>query len=165
MSLKSYFAYPKFAEPPYRLLLIEADLYLQAEMATALRALGHTVKSIPLALARDDPGQFLTQLLHAAVALKPDAMPTENHAGFDDGGKIASALDDLGLPVIVWHLDDFRFLIGGGERLARLNTLVFTFERCHLSLLRAARFRDVHYLPPASTLDPAPHGRLCTVWI
>ena len=155
MSLKTHFAYPKFAEPPYRLLLIEADLYLQAEMATALRALGHTVKIIPLALARDDPGQFLTQLLHAAVALKPDAILTENHAGLDDGGKIASVLDDLDLPMIVWYLDDFRFLIGGGECLARSNTLVFTFERCHLPLLLAAGFRDVHYLPSASSLDPA----------
>lgn len=152
MSLKTHFAYPKFAGPSYRLLLIDADLYLQAEMAAALRSLGHTVQI--LRLPDGDPRQMLTTLLHAAVALRPDAILTENHAGFDEGGEIAAILHDLSLPVIVWYLDDFRFLIGEGHRLIQPTTLVFTVERSHIPLLQAAGFPHVHYLPSASGLDP-----------
>lgn len=152
MSLKTHLAYPKFARPPYRLLLIDADLYLQVEMAAALRQLGHTVKIVRL--PQGDPGEMLATLLHAAVAMRPDAILTENHAGFDDGGEIAAILHDLGLPVIVWYLDDFRLLIGEGRRLIQPNTLVFTVERSHVPLLQAIGFPHVHYLPSASGLDP-----------
>lgn len=152
MSLKTHLAYPKFARPPYRLLLIDADLYPQPEMAAALRHLGHTVQIVRL--PQGDPGEMLTTLLHAAVAMRPDAILTENHAGFDEGGEIAAILHDLGLPVIVWYLDDFRLLIGEGRRLIQPNTLVFTVERSHVPLLQAIGFPHVHYLPSASGLDP-----------
>lgn len=152
MSLRTHFAYRKFAAPPYRLLAVNADLYLQSEMVRALRRLGHTVDTVPL--HADDPSAMLTALLRAAVDLRPDAVLTENHAGFDSDGKIEAILNDLGIPVIVWYLDDFRFIIGDGVRHVFPLTLICTFERQHVPLLEAAGFPHVRFLPSASAFDP-----------
>jgi spore maturation protein CgeB len=152
MSLHSHFAYRKFARPPYRFLMIDAGLHLQTEMGAALRSVGHLVESVPL--CADNPQGMLSGLLRAAVAFRPDAILTENHAGFDSRGSIGATLNDLDLPVIVWYLDDFRFLIGEDSRHAFPRTLVCTFERRHVPLLQALGFRHVHHLPSACAIEP-----------
>ncbi len=156
MSLQTHFAYRKFLRPPYRFLIIDAGLHLQMEMAAALRALGHVVVSVPL--AENDPQRMLTALLAAAVQLRPDAILTENHAGFDGDAVIGGQLNELGIPVIVWYLDDFRLLIGDDVRHAYPRTLICTFERQHVPLLHGLGFAHVHHLPSGCFADGLSQG-------
>ncbi len=149
--LKTHFSYPKFADDSYRILLLYNNYFLQPETAEALSYLGHNVRLFPLG---QDAKQLLSDLLKTCVEFRPDAIMTMNHFGFDHEGEIARVLAQLNIPVIVWYLDDFRFIIPDARPLAQPNVLLATIEQQDLKPLRAYGFQHVLYLPTASALNP-----------
>jgi len=149
--LKTYFSYKKFQTESLKILYLNDDYFLQQASIKALKDLGHEVQ--PLQLVRD-PSQMLETLLKTCVVFKPDCLMGINHGGYDPEGKIASIVDDLGLPVVFWYLDDFRFIIFNGKHHANENTAIFTFENKHVSLLKSLGFEHVFYLPSAASVIP-----------
>ncbi len=149
--LKAYFSYPKFQSPPYRLLFIFNDYYLQKASIQALKQMGHQVEVVPL---QKDARQMLDVLLKTSVLFRPDAIMGMNHVGMDTEGIIPQTLAELGIPIIIWYLDDFRFLIPNQQALVTPLTAIFTFEQTHVPLLKAVGFEHVFYLPSASAYDP-----------
>ena len=155
--LKAYFSYPKFKAPPYRLLFIFNDYYLQQASIGALKQMGHQVKVIHL---QKDARQMLDTLLKTSVVFRPDAIIGMNHVGMDSEGVIPQTLSELGIPIIIWYLDDFRFLIPDPRALATPLTIIFTFEKTHVPLLNQIGFTHVFYLPSASAFNPYNNYRL-----
>ncbi len=149
--LKQYFAYRKFNAPPYRLLFIYNDYYLQQASIQALRQLGHHVDVVPL---QKDAKSMLDVLLKKSVLFRPDAILGMNHVGMDSEGIIPQTLAELGIPLIIWYLDDFRFLIPNQKALVSPYSAIFTFEKTHVPLLRQIGFEHVFYLPSATAYNP-----------
>lgn len=150
--LKERLTYRKFAGARLRVMVLDDDYYLQPQTIRALRELGHQVQVVKVL---QEPARMLETILKHCVIFLPDCILSPNHAGFDPEGKIAAILEDLGIPVLVWYLDDFRFVIHGQCVHARSNTAVFTFEKEHVAPLRRTGFQHVFYLPSAASIDPA----------
>ncbi len=149
--LKQYFSYKKFQNDRFKILYLNDNYFLQNASIKALKNLGHEV--LPLKLVKD-PTKMLEALLKTCVIFKPDCIMGINHGGYDPEGKIAEIVDSLGIPVIFWYLDDFRFIIFNGKHHAKSNTAIFTFEKKHVPLLRKLGFEHVFYLPSAASVDP-----------
>ncbi len=150
-NLKQRFSYRKFAKPPYRILYLDDDYFLQRETIDALNRLGHEVTAVRVVR---DPKQMLERILKTAVMIQPDCVMTNNHAGIDEAGKIVNILNEIGLPLVSWFLDDFRFIMFEPAAQATPNCVIFTFDSQHVQPLRDCGFSHVHYLPSASAVDP-----------
>ncbi len=149
--LKTYFSYKKFATAQKHILFLDKGYFLQKESIAVLKEMGHRLLVLPVG---ENPKAMLDRLLKNSLDFKPDAVMTMNHFGFDAEGKIASVLAELSIPLLVWYLDDFRFIIPNPRPLAQPNVLLATFEKEDLPALRQTGFEHVLYLPTASALDP-----------
>ncbi|MEE9161837.1 MAG: DUF3880 domain-containing protein, partial [Candidatus Neomarinimicrobiota bacterium] len=149
--VKRRLGYRKFASPPYRFLILKYDYFLQRQLVTELRRQGHEVVELQ---PPPDPSAeaVLNHVLDRATSFRPDAVVTLNNMGLDQRGAIMRALSDVGLPVIVWYVDNYRFtgpyLTGPGPEM----TIVFCSDRAQVPLLGNAGFAHAFYLPLAA--DP-----------
>ncbi len=149
--LKAFFRYPKFKAPPFRIIYLNDDYFLQAATIEALKTLGHHV--YPLQIERN-PTRMLEKLLKTCVLVKPDAVMGVNHGGFDPEGKIAGILAELNIPIVMWYLDDFRFIIHKNNVHATPNSIIFTFDKKQVVPLLETGFQHVFYLPSGSSYHP-----------
>ncbi|NOX36863.1 MAG: glycosyltransferase [Calditrichaeota bacterium] len=149
--LQAYFNYRKFQAPPFRIIYLNDDYFLQSTSIEALKQLGHQV--VPLQIERH-PSRMLEKLLKTCVLVKPDAVMGINHGGFDPEGKIASILAELDIPIVMWYLDDFRFIIFKNNVHATPNSIIFTFDKKQVNPLLETGFQHVFYLPSGSSFDP-----------
>jgi hypothetical protein len=150
-NLKAHFSYRKFSGDTYRILYLYSDYYLELESIEALKKLGHEV--LPVIIVNDSK-KMLRLVLKKSVEFKPDCIINTNHGAFDQEGKIAGILSEFSIPVIIWYLDDFKFIIFSGAIHATENTALFTFERNHVDPLKKNGFQNSFYLPTASSVDP-----------
>jgi len=149
--LKTYFSYKKFAAAEKRIVFLNSGYFLQRESIAALKNMGHQV--LVLAVEKH-PKTMLERLLKSCLEFKPDAVMTMNHFGFDAEGKISGVLAELDLPVLVWYLDDYRFIIPRPRPMIRPNVLIATIEKDDVAALHNVGFEHVVYLPTATALDP-----------
>ena len=75
--LKSHFDYKKFVSPPYRILFLDFDYFLQEPLIHEFRQQGHEIITLPF------PDQIsveetLRLILLKSVECKPDAIVTLN---------------------------------------------------------------------------------------
>lgn len=151
-NLKQHFSYRKFADSTHNILYLDDDYFLQKESIDALQKLGHRVTV--LKVLQNDPSKMLESILKTALMTKPDCVMSINHAGFDPEGKIVNILNELRIPLLMWYLDDFRFILVDTHLHATPNTAVFTYEKQHLQPLRDTGFLHVFHLPSATAVDP-----------
>ncbi|HGY55933.1 MAG TPA: hypothetical protein ENK44_09535 [Caldithrix abyssi] len=151
VNLKTYFSYKKFAGQTLRIVYLNQSYFLQEESIRLLREMGHEIEVLNIP---DTPKTMLDALLKTCLQVKPDCIISVNHFGFDYEGKIASVLADLDLPVLVWYLDDYRFIIPDASPLAQPNMLLFTIEKQDIPHLKRLGFDAAHYLPTGSPLPP-----------
>jgi spore maturation protein CgeB len=133
-----------------RLLVLQADYYVYADLLQAARGLGWKVEVLEVATEGQSNSDFLGQLLTTLAAFKPDCLFTINHLGFDEQGVLAAVLSDLQVPLVSWFVDHPMPILGGAEGNARDNCQVFCFEETALPWLEQAGFVDPAYLPTAS---------------
>ena len=140
-------------------LVIDAGYFLTQEVIRALKAEGHRVAVIPLRLpddsGRPDPEHyvaFLQILVHAAVYLKPDALLTINHLGFDADGRLTELLGKMNLPALIWYVDSPRYILL--NHLANVSDRVgiFLWDQGYEPWMRQIGYQNVHALPLAT--DP-----------
>lgn len=147
--VKRRLGYRKFSSPPYRFLILKYDYFLRRHLVTELRRQGHEVVELQ-PTAEPSADAVLNQVLDRATSFHPDALLTLNNMGLDQRGAIMQALSDVGLPVIVWYVDNYRFtgpyFTGPGPEL----TIVFCSDRSHVPLLGEAGFAHAFYLPLAA---------------
>ena len=141
-------------------LVIDAGYFLVREIVHALQELGHqaVILRLPLSAGSAQQGaqayaDFLKDLVEAAQRLRPDALLTINHLGFDREGILTSLLEKMRLPALVWYVDSPRYIFQNPIGNASSWVAAFTWDRAYLPWLREMGFEHVHYLPLAT--DPA----------
>eukprot|EP00828_Plagiopyla_frontata_P005647 TRINITY_DN12316_c0_g1_i1.p1 TRINITY_DN12316_c0_g1~~TRINITY_DN12316_c0_g1_i1.p1 ORF type:complete len:394 (+),score=133.14 TRINITY_DN12316_c0_g1_i1:96-1184(+) len=101
---------------------------------------------------RTGSGRFIETLLEAVIDFKPDFVLTVNHFGLDREGKLSGLLEELGLPLASWFVDNPHLILHEYAHPGTDNTVLFSFDAGNLDMLRAKGFPQVHYLPLAT--DP-----------
>jgi spore maturation protein CgeB len=144
--------YPKFRLNGPRVLFFDSDYFLCREILAALERLGTAHRSLPLRNRETGSGEFIEGLLKAVVDFRPDMVLTVNHFGLDREGKLAGLLDELGLPLASWFVDNPHLILFDYDHPGADNTAIFTFDAGNLGAMRDRGFRHVHYLPLAT--DP-----------
>jgi len=144
--------YPKFRSSPPRILFFDSDYFLCREILAALDRLDVPHRSLPLRDRETGSGEFIEGLLKAVIDFRPDMVLTVNHFGLDREGKLAGLLEDLGLPLISWFVDNPHLILFDYDHPGADNTAIFTFDAGNLDAMRARGFKHVHYLPLAT--DP-----------
>jgi spore maturation protein CgeB len=150
--LKAHFGYGKFKSPPYRILFLTYDFFLQDSLINELKRRGHEVVGLPF--PKDiSVEEALRTLLKKAAEVRPDAILTLNAMGLDNHGHAISVLSELSLPVIIWYLDNHLFTGPYFKERSPDWAIAFTYERSLEVSLREAGFQHVFYLPLAT--DPS----------
>ena len=147
-ALKRALGYRRFGEAP-RILLFDADYLVVEEVAEGIIDLGWPLHRLPTPRHGQGSSLFLRQLLEAAVTFRPDYVLTVNHLGFDEEGKLAALLADLGIAAASWFVDHPLPVLGGTAGRSSAMQL-FCFEREPLPWLEAQGFEEPSYLPTAS---------------
>ena len=159
--------YPKFRSAPPRTLFFDSDYFLCREIKTALERLGVPNRSLELGAADTGTNEFIETLLKTVLDFKPDFVLTVNHFGLDREGKLAELLEDLGLPLASWFVDNPHLILHEYAHPGADNTALFTFDAGNLDMLRAKGFLNVHYLPLATDPDrfaPNPNASSPSTW-
>ncbi|MCJ2163121.1 MULTISPECIES: DUF3880 domain-containing protein [unclassified Pseudodesulfovibrio] len=144
--------YPKFRSVNPRVLFFDSDYFLCREIRSALDRLSVDYQTIPLPNREKGSQTFIESLLKAVIDFRPDFALTVNHFGLDREGKLAGLLDDLGLPLASWFVDNPRLILYDYDHPGADNTVIFSFDAGNLDEMRDKGFRHVHYLPLAT--DP-----------
>lgn len=145
--------YPKFRSADPRVLFFDSSYFLCDEIRAALQRLGVKDRAISLDDRETGSGEFIESLLKAVVDFRPDFALTVNHFGLDREGKLAGLLDDLGLPLASWFVDNPHLILFDYAHPGTDNTVLFTFDAGNLDQLREKGFANVHYLPLATDPD------------
>ncbi|WFS63738.1 DUF3880 domain-containing protein [Pseudodesulfovibrio thermohalotolerans] len=144
--------YPKFRSSRPRTLFFDSDYFLCREIQAALLRLDIPCRPLRLDDRETGSSQFIEGLLKAVVDFRPDFVLTVNHFGLDREGKLAGLLDDLGLPLASWFVDNPHLILFDYTHPGADNTAIFTFDAGNLDDMRDKGFKHVHYLPLAT--DP-----------
>ncbi|XXJ19215.1 CgeB family protein [Desulfovibrio caledoniensis] len=144
--------YPKFRSAAPRVLFFDSDYFLCREIPAALDRLGVAHHRLELTNRETGSGQFIEGLLKAVVDFRPDLALTVNHFGLDREGKLAGLLNELGLPLASWFVDNPHLILFDYDHPGADNTAIFTFDAGNLEAMRDRGFKHVHYLPLAT--DP-----------
>jgi spore maturation protein CgeB len=144
--------YPKFRSTTPRVLFFDSDYFLCREILAALDHLGVAHRPLRLKDRETGSNEFIEGLLKAVVDFRPDLVLTVNHFGLDREGKLAGLLDELGLPLASWFVDNPHLILFDYDHPGADNTAIFTFDAGNLDAMRDRGFKHVHYLPLAT--DP-----------
>jgi len=144
--------YPKFRSADPRVLFFDSDYFLCREIRSALTRMDIPHRILPLGNRETGSNEFIESLLGTVVDFRPDLVLTVNHFGLDRLGKLAGLLDELGLPLASWFVDNPHLILFDYDHPGADNTAIFTFDAGNLDAMRARGFAHVHYLPLAT--DP-----------
>lgn len=144
--------YPKFTHTKPRVLFLDSSYFLCGEILSALEKLEVEYHALKLDGGPTGSRTFVEDLLKAVVDFRPDFVLTVNHFGLDREGKLAGLLEDLGLPLASWFVDNPHLILHDYSHPGADNTAIFTYDAGNLDVMRAKGFANVHYLPLAT--DP-----------
>ncbi|MBN2140176.1 MAG: glycosyltransferase [Desulfovibrionaceae bacterium] len=145
--------YPKFRSERPRVLLLDRPYFLNREIRDALARLEVPLAAVAVGQKDSARPGFIEDLLSAVLGFRPDFALTVNHFGLDREGRLAGLLDDLGLPLASWFVDNPELILHRYEDLNRPLTAIFSWDADNLPALRQRGFSKVFHLPLAT--DPA----------
>lgn len=85
--------------------------------------------------------------------LRPEMIISVNMMGFDGSGILSALSFKYGIPVCVWFVDDPAPILLHQNQFIRSNMTAFCWERTYLNSLKKAGFKNVHYLPLATSVE------------
>ncbi|QLA13104.1 glycosyltransferase [Desulfolutivibrio sulfodismutans DSM 3696] len=144
--------YPKFSGATPRVLLVQSDYFLVAEIAAALHALEIPTAFLPLTDLTRGQTTFIEALLSAVADFRPDFLLTVNHLGMDREGRLMELLAELKLPLASWFVDNPHLILHDFPRQTSSWCTVFTWDRDTVASLADMGFSDPVFLPLAT--DP-----------
>ena len=103
--------YPKFRSTDPKILFFDSGYFLCDEILAALKRLGVDHRIIPLGNRETGSNAFIEDLLKAVVDFRPDFVLTVNHFGLDREGRLAGLLEELGLPLASWFVDNPHLIL------------------------------------------------------
>lgn len=152
-AMRGRLAYPRFQSESPRVLVLGKPYFLTGEIESALVRLGVERRTVEVGTGATVREGFLNDLLTAAVEFRPDFLLTVNHFGLDCAGRLAGLLDDLGLPLASWFVDNPQLILSRYRGLSTPRTALFTWDRAGMDSLGDMGFANVCHLPLAT--DPA----------
>ncbi|MDJ0764894.1 MAG: glycosyltransferase [Myxococcota bacterium] len=138
--------YRKFRGPT-RVLVLDTGYLMVEDVIDAATDLGWHVATIQTQKEGMAQGSFISQLLRALIAERPDFIFTINHLGFDEKGVLAGLLNRYQIRIASWFVDHPLPILGGAMGNATPNTQVFCFEKTALRWLKTQGYEDPVYLP------------------
>lgn len=142
--------YPKFQARQPRVLFLDRQYFLRAEIKDALVRLEVPLSVLPVPAQDHGSTAFVEELLSRVLEFKPDFVLTVNHFGLDSQGRLTELLERLGLPLASWFVDNPHLILSRYQGLARPGVALFTWDADNVDSLRAAGYPHVHYLPLAT---------------
>jgi spore maturation protein CgeB len=79
----------------------------------------------------------------------PDFILSINMKGFDGNGETGRTAERLGVPLVIWFVDDPRPILLNNRKHVRPKMTALCWEKEHIPFLRDAGFATVEYLPLA----------------
>jgi spore maturation protein CgeB len=133
-------------------LLFSGSFFVEQELSNALSAAGRG----PALFRYNDMDhvlQYESQLSKAIQEHRPRYILSVNMKGFDGSGIVCDVSRRMGVPVIIWFVDDPHPIMLSQQAFTRDHMRAFSWERSYLPWLSRLGFGGAHYLPLAG--DPA----------
>lgn len=143
-------AYPKFQSQQPRVLFLDRPYFLCAEVKDALTRLEIPWSALAVPVEALGSTSFVEELLRRVLDFQPDFVLTVNHFGLDSEGRLAELLEQLGLPLASWFVDNPHLILSRYQGLSTPGTVLFTWDADNVQSLRAEGYANVHYLPLAT---------------
>jgi spore maturation protein CgeB len=135
-----------------KVLLINPDYFLIAEVMRGFGQLGHEVR-LALFDKRRDPGEeVLRQLLAQVRDFSPDLVFTVNHLGFDRQGLLLDTLHRLRVPSVSWYVDSPAIILSLYDGPQSDLAFIFVWDPTYIPEVSSLGFERVFPLPLAT--DP-----------
>jgi spore maturation protein CgeB len=135
-----------------KILLINPDYFLIAEIMRAFRELGHEVHLALFDKRRDQGEEVLRQLLTQVRDFSPDLVFTVNHLGFDREGVLLHTLHRLRVPSASWYVDSPAIILSLYDGPQSDLAFIFVWDPTYIPEVRSLGFDRVFPLPLAT--DP-----------
>ena len=150
----NHLKYEKFEREELHILLINSQYLLMGEVVSAIRILGHKLRTIIIEReAEIAPHDFVENLLRVLIEFKPDFVLTVNHLGFDREGIVTDLLTTLKIPFASWYVDSPMLIIKHYERNLSSYCAIFLWDEDYIPDIQTLGFDKVHYLPLATDPD------------
>lgn len=141
--------HPRFRGNP-RPLLIRFNYMLEREITAAFKIAGIGFDALDVPGHASEGGGFVSLLLAKVLSFRPDFLLTVNFLGGDLGGGFSSLLEDIGLPVATWFMDNPENFLHAETVPNPGNLAVFCCDPGHPELLPRYGIKHRHYLPLAT---------------
>ena len=133
-------------------LLFSGNFFVEQELKNALSAAGrgpalfnyNDIDHVP---------QYESFLSKAIQKHRPRYILSVNMKGFDGGGIVCDVSRRMGVPVLVWFVDDPHPIMLSQQTFIKDHMRAFSWERSYLPWLSSLGFGGAHHLPLAG--DPA----------
>ncbi|MFZ2087643.1 MAG: DUF3880 domain-containing protein, partial [Desulfobaccales bacterium] len=135
-----------------KILLINPDYFLIAEIMRAFRQLGHEVQLALFDKRRDQGEEVLRQLITQVRDFSPDLVFTVNHLGFDREGVLLHTLHRLRVPSASWYVDSPAIILSLYDGPQSDLAFIFVWDPTYIPEVRSLGFDRVFPLPLAT--DP-----------
>ncbi len=154
-------------------LVVDTGYFAVRELIRALRTEERQVCVLPLRWGDGDSPtgvqeykDFLQRLAAAATNLRPRALITVNHLGFDREGRLTGLLEKMRLPALIWYVDSPRYILQNPAGNVSDWVGIFVWDPSYLPWLQEIGYDKVHYLPLATDPDlfsqqQVADGKLC----
>ena len=140
--------YGKFKDEKLKILLINSQYLMMAELVHAIQSLGHSLQTVVMEReAEVAQNEFIASLLKILMEFKPDFILTVNHLGFDREGIVTDLLTTLKVPFASWYVDSPMLIIKHYERNLSPYCAIFLWDADYIADMQALGFDKVHYLP------------------
>jgi spore maturation protein CgeB len=129
-------------------LVFFGDFFLEEEVRHALAA--QKIEPVTFEYKKQGHGiGYEGSLLQLIQKEKPDFLLSINMKGFDGNGQTGRIASRLGVPLVVWFVDDPRPILLTGRKHLTPDMMACCWEREHIAFLRDAGFHKTEFLPLA----------------
>lgn len=143
---------PSPVKKPTAAIVLYGNFFLEEEIRTALKA--NDIE--PVVFAYNDHSfsmRYEDALMRLIQENRPDFVFSINMKGFDGNTALADITGRLGIPVVVWFVDDPRPIVMHKKPSINSAMIALSWEKSYIKFLESSGFTKVSYLPLAT--DPA----------
>ena len=133
-------------------MLFSGSFFVEQEIQNALSAAG-SGPALFCYNSMDHVLQYESRLSNAIQKHRPRYILSVNMKGFDANGIVCDVSRRMGVPVIIWFVDDPHPIMLSQHRFIGSHMHALSWERSYLPWLSRKGFGGAHYLPLAG--DPA----------
>ena len=142
---------PSAARLPGTVMVMQGNFFLEKEIEAATEN-GKTA-AVPFPYDKwESVTAYESELQRQLQTAQPGAVISVNMLGFDGNGILPEYCRRMGIPLIVWFVDDPRPILLNRKRFVTDSMIAGTWEREYIPWLREQGFGSVNYLPLAT--DP-----------